>query len=136
VKVTKKKSENFQTYIFNSYSVYSVSLCICHCLFVFVHIIPPKSITRRKSKRNCAMIRIYFSFYLFRSISTLALCMLLVFFLFKNTHTSISFYMSLRFFLNGFYFVRAFYFSICYEVSLRQNCRSVYYYLNVLCFIG
>ncbi len=54
----------------------------------------------------------------------------------KNTHTSISFYMSLRFFLNGFYFVRAFYFSICYEVSLRQNCRSVYYYLNVLCFIG
>ncbi len=85
MKVTKKKNENFQTYIFNSYSVYSVSLCICHCLFVFVHIIPPKSITRRKSKRNCAMIRIYFSFYLFRSISTLALCMLLVFFLFKTT---------------------------------------------------
>jgi len=58
-------------------------------LFVFLYILFSRNrFTRRqKQKRNCAMIRIYFCFYLFKSISALArLCTLLVFsFLLKPT---------------------------------------------------
>ena len=84
---------------------------------------------------------VYFSFYLFESISPLRLCMsdefvslLLLLFFFERDESrngtddekrlrspSVSSFV-IRFFFN---FVRAFYFSICYEKVSWQTCRSV-----------
>ena len=79
------------------------------------------------------MIRIYFHFYLFKSIFPLALVHALCFSVIneQKTQKKIRFLYVCLFFsslIRFFYFVRAFYFYICYEVSSRQNCRSVYYW--------
>jgi hypothetical protein len=143
VKVTeiRKYSNLYFKFLFCFFFILACSVSICLCHFFCTYYSLENRLRDDKKKRNRAMIRIYFHFYLFKSISSLALVHALCFSVINQQKkiqkkNKLDFCMCVSSFLcSVFYFVRAFYFYICYEVSSRQNCRSVYYW-NFLCFIG